>query len=250
MAENTKNLKKDGLDKNPFVTGVAHAVIVDSNGTASIRSVGAKIQGVLVLGSDVPCTAQIVRRSKNTVTLKFTRHWEFLSRMDITSVPTSDPDFNVNINGDYDHNYKIDGYWKTSGTSLPTCKYLVNGLSGGLTSEGSTFLYSDGGGTPGAASGLMMAKSSTTAATEHRFSATLQAKSGSNRLGYSTDSTTFGTGATQQAHGTCGCKWEDTGVVIKTLGLEFSASDCEPGSWFELYRMREFDKTKVILWVY
>ena len=116
------------------------------------------------------------------------------------------------------------------------------------TSEGTK--YAALGASSADVAGLVLGTSISTSDTEHYVEGTLQAKSGSNRLGYSTDTQTYGTTTSTQSTVHCASKWEDSTVVITSVGLAFSSNDCAAGSWFELYRKREFDKTKIKLWVY
>ena len=246
MSESTKNLPDDNLGNNPFISGRAYEGQVDTDGVIRLR-LDSSPRGVLLLESAFPVGVSLAGYRNGIATFRVTRQWEFLVRRDIAADLVADFNFDTTVNGDTDHEYRLDGYWKTSQGSTNIARWRLNDAASGLTSEGSRYHYVSG--TDATTTGLVVARTVSTAG-EHYFTAFLQAKSGSNRLGYSTDVVTWGTTTTTQDLGKIGCKREDTGVVVRSVGLAFDNNDCDAGSHFTLYRRPQLNKTKIKIWVY
>lgn len=246
--EAIQDLGQNDLSGNPFIAGQAIRVTVDTNKTVTLPF---RIRGAIILESDVACEVQLFRITQRLSELKFTPTWEFMDRRDVDIDLSADFNFDVECRGDLDHNYMIRGYWLGGTGANDLLRWRVNNSGSSLSNEGSTYRYTDATGAGSDTSGLVIARQQTSeTATEHYFETTLKAKSGEQRFSLSRTVQTWGTTTTSQEYGYSGGKWEDSAVQVTSIGLAFTSNNCLAGSWFELYRKREFDKTKVTLWVY
>lgn len=250
-AQGLRGISSDSLARNPFVSGKPYNVIADTDGIVRIGlEAGSVPRGVMVVDSPFACSASFSRiRPGRFAEIKLTRHWEFLSRKDVDTNLTADFNFDAPCFGETDYDYKVEGFWKANGGSAQVCRWRLNDAASSLSNEGSTYRLTSSS-TSVDTSGLVLSVMSQVEPAELRFCGYMRAKAGANRLGFAESTETFGTTTSTQEHMRSGYKWEDTAVEITTVGLAFSGNDCLTGSWFELYRRPEFDKTELTLWVY
>lgn len=248
-SESLREFGENSIGRNPFVSGKEHTVIVDTSSLARI-STSERVRGVLVLDSDVKCSASIYRRHKGFIDVRFTREPEFLQRVDVTSNTTT-----VNfddIHGDYDNDYELEGLWLCpTGTATPKLHWDVNGSTTSLLSSGSHVDLSSG---PTTEAGLLLAsavKKGTGEDLQAYLHAHLHAATGVTRFGYSECVVSTSATSAETDSSFIGYKWEDISTTVTSLGITSdSANQIGAGSWFELSRIREFNKTKITLWVY
>lgn len=245
--ESTLALSSDSLSNNPFVAGKAYEATVDEDGIVRLNIPDIIPRGVMVVSSPFACMAGISRvRPGKYAEIKLTREWEFVERYEVLASGVADFNFTSEYRGDDDHEYRLQGIWYHSVLSA-YMYWRINGQTTGLTNEGSAVQYD---GTGATTAGMVIAQSKDAEDGVSLVEATLVARTGEFRLGWSTDAQTAGTGASKTYSGANTCKWEDSTTQITSLGLGFTSNDVLTGSWFNVYRRPRFDKTKITLWVY
>tara|TARA_R110002020_G_scaffold207256_3_gene412677 strand:+ start:15713 stop:16480 length:768 start_codon:yes stop_codon:yes gene_type:complete len=240
----TDELRSNDLTTNPFVAGDAYEVIADSNGLVRLRTRN-RLRGVMVVESPFLCSASIAYTKNGITTIRLTRQWEFLERKELSSATVAF-DFKTELRGDLDYEYSVDGFWVTGTSAAHSLMFRINGATTGIANEGTAI--------EGSASlthaGMAVARCTGAESETHFFTARLLAKSGQFRFAQSHDASTSGTGSTANEAKLLYSKWEDSTTEITTLGLATSSIASQAGSWFDVYRRPQFDKTKLTLWVY
>jgi hypothetical protein len=243
----TEELRSNELTDNPFIRGDVYEGIADSNGIITIKT-EQRPRGVMVLESPFLCAASIAYTKNGITTIRLTRQWEFLERKEINAT-TNLFDFKAELRGDIDTEYQVNGYWIPSLTGTASLRMRVNKAnSGDLTGDGYGFQNIAAASTSG---GITLARSNGAEAQYIMFWSNLYAASGQYRFGYSLSSHTTGTATTATETQYITSKLHDDSVQFTSLGIQSTQTDdIEPGSWFDLYRRPQFNKTPLKLWVY
>jgi len=229
--------RSNELNNSPFIRGDVYEGTVDSNGTIRLKTTR-RVQGAIVLESDVACEAQVYRQRKGLAEIKVTAQWEFLDRIDFT-VAAQAKNFTFDPYA-LDNYYKIEGYWLAGGDSASNLYWYINDS------------YIDGrtmAGAAGAAAqrtGTLLAYNAPDG--EKVVVDSKLTKNGDmgliNGLAAHRLTTNVDGGALNGA-------WYGGTGKVTTLGVASNNADAiDPGSYFELFRKRDFNNTKIKLWVY
>ena len=154
------------------------------------------------------------------------------------------------LRGDPDTEYHIHGYWIPGQTATASLRYRINGvISSSLAGDGYSYNGQTAG--TGTAGGLALARSNGSEAQYIMLWSTLYASTGQYRLAYGYSSHTSGTTAAGTENITYASKLHDTTTKFTSLGVQSAqTNDLGAGSWFDLYRRPQFDKTPLKIWVY
>lgn len=245
--EATKSLGTTSLVQNPFTTGSGYEVTVGPDATVTL-GLPFPARGVMVIESPFLVQASITERKRNKTVIRFTRQYEHIEHVAITTDITSF-DFDAKINGNTDHEFLLTGYWKQN-INNPKLRWRVNGAdSSTLTNAFSRYTHGAGGGST--VGGLLVAIGTGSARGEHRVRSDFLTDRTNNRIIIGDDNFTYGATTTLTQVRDITGKWEDTSTTVTSLGLVTSLADnIIEKSFFDLYRRPQFDQTKIKIWVY
>jgi hypothetical protein len=239
--------------KNPMVNGVLVDVEPTEDGHLQVKhGLGKKASGAMVVGSDIGVfSASVVESGKSAATVAVSSNWEIVDRKDIYKV-TDSFDFDFDLNGDDDGEYRIEGYWVVETAGAATLRLRVNGLeTGSFATDG--YAYMRNGTTGSTSGGVALARSLSLPEDDQfiRIEFTMSAPIGENRMSYSVTSQTYGTLTSETYNSTLASKLHDLTTRIVSIGVESSAtSDLGVGSHFTLYRRPRLTGRKLKIWIF
>lgn len=198
----------------------------------------------MVLEAPFLCSASIAYTKNGITTIRLTREWEFLERRRITK-PTTSFNFDTTVRNSDDTDYQMVCYWvaTTPGETGPNLFWYINNQTTGLSNEGSSYNFAST-----TTAGLLLGTNASTDGS-HYITSTLLASEG-KRFTHTQHVHELGNTTSNVEADFIGSKWNDS-TEITSLGAATSQTgSIGTGSWFDLYRRPQFDKTPLTLWVY